>query len=248
VLVLSHFFWIPGAPMQRSIRGMLSSLVHQLLTRNRPMIPVLLEEDETLQHKDSIYDWSKEELQRTLLKVLSNRAYASCLFIDGLDEVDPVEGQAALVQVLEKIRAQTNVNLCVSSRPESILQESLKNYPKLRLQDLTNSDIRHMVEERLSPFKDRLAKMKIDERGAVRLDILVSKITGKADGVFLWATLVTKSLERGIANGDDWATLNERLDVLPRAMNELYSHMWSRLNEDEKLYREQAATYFAFFL
>ena len=111
-----------------------------------------------LRRKDNIFDWSKEELQRVLLKVLAIRPYPSCLFIDGLDEVDPNEGQVELIKLLETLRAQPNVKLCVSSRPEPILQDSLKFYPKLRLQDLTEEDIRQMVEDDLSPLEERLAE------------------------------------------------------------------------------------------
>lgn len=228
--------------MQRSIKGMLGSLLHQLLRENKATISEILEQDQALHHKESLHDWSKTELQIHLMKVLSNSAHTSCLFIDGLDEVDLSEGQAELIRVLENIRALTNVKLCLSSRPEPMLQESLKMYPKLRLQDLNREDIRQLVEDSFISLEGRLT---IDENWKA---YLIRMISEKADGVILWTSLVTKSLSRGIVNGDDWEVLTKRVDVLPRDMNQLYSHMWSRLNEDQPLYQTQAAAYFTFIL
>jgi len=69
-----------------------------------------------------------------------------------------------------------------------------------------------------------------------------------ANGVFLWAKLVAKSLQTGATNADDHSTLMKRVDRLPRDIDQLYNHMWSRLNEDQELYRVEAANHFEFVL
>jgi hypothetical protein len=138
------------------------------------------------------------------------------------------------------------VKLCVSSRPEPILHEFFKTCPKLRLQDLTKEDILRYVTDALGPFE------KVIKSGKDELRIsLIDEISSRADGVFLWARLVTKSLQTGITNADDWDTLMKRVEGLPRDIDRLYNHMWSRLNQDQEIqdvYRSEAAFYFQFTL
>lgn len=241
--ILAFFFWNSGTKLQRSISGMLCSLLHQILMENMASLTELLREEPALSHKETIFDWSVEELQQTVLEVFSNRTYSYCLFIDGLDEVEYKEGQAELIQILDKFRCQPNVKLCISSRPEPILKESLKTYPKLRLQDLTSDDIRQYVTEVLGPIEEVMKSGKDESKSN-----LIEQISHKADGVFLWVKLVAKSLQTGATNADDYSTLMKRVDRLPRDIDQLYNHMWSRLNEDQELYRAEAATHFEFVL
>ncbi len=49
-----------------------------------------------------------------------------------------------------------------------------------------------------------------------------------------------------MCNGDTWSTLLWRLDSLPSDLNKLYRGMWSRLGDDEHLYKKKAAAFFNF--
>ncbi|KAM7201974.1 hypothetical protein V8F20_004682, partial [Naviculisporaceae sp. PSN 640] len=62
-----------------------------------------------------------------------------------------------------------------------------------------------------------------------------------AEGVFLWVVLVLNNLQRGLHNGDSWAELERRLNLMPTDLSRLYSDMWSRLKDDEVIYRRTAA-------
>jgi hypothetical protein len=42
--------------------------------------------------------------------------------------------------------------------------------------------------------------------------------------------------------GDDWSTLEKRLDVLLSGVEELYSLMWKRLNGDQHVYEGRGRT------
>jgi len=241
--ILAFFFWNSGTKLQRSISGMLCSLLYQILRENMTNLTELLREEPALLHKENIFDWSAEELQHVVLERFSNRTYSYCLFIDGLDEVEYEEGQVELVRILDKFRCQPNVKLCVSSRPEPMLKESLKTYPKLRLQDLTHDDIRQYVTDALGSIETVMKSDKDESK-----ENLIEQISGKADGVFLWVKLAAKSLQTGVTNADGFDTLMKRVDRLPRDIDQLYKHMWCRLNEDQELYRAEAATHFEFVL
>jgi hypothetical protein len=180
-IILSFFFWAIGTKLQRSITGMLCTLLHRMLRENKTAVVELLRDEPEFSYKESISDWSLDELQRSILKVSSSQNRSYCFFIDGLDEVENAEGQAELLQILEKFRCQPNIKLCVSSRPEPTLKDCLKNYPRLRLQDLTKEDIRQYVVDVLGSLEEKMVEgspQKSKER-------LIEKIVEKSSGVFL---------------------------------------------------------------
>ena len=72
--------------------------------------------------------------------------------------------------------------------------------------------------------------------GAVRE--LIKEILEKASRVFLWVTMVVKSLLCGLLHGDRLSDLQKRLQELPSDLEKLYDHMRSRVDQR---YLEQAA-------
>jgi hypothetical protein len=56
-------------------------------------------------------------------------------------------------------------------------------------------------------------------------DALAAEIVSKSSGVFLWVTLVVKSLLDGLTNRDRISDLQKRLQLLPSDLEELYKHM-----------------------
>jgi len=64
-----------------------------------------------------------------------------------------------------------------------------------------------------------------------------------ADGVFLWVALALRSLQNGLGKGDDLAELKQRLLLLPKDLREIYKAMWSRLGDNEEIYKHDAAIY-----
>jgi hypothetical protein len=242
-IVISFFFWAAGTKMQRSITGMLCTLLHRMLRENKTAAARLLRDEPEFSYKESISDWSMDELQHAILKVSSSQKSSYCFFINGLDEVECGEGQAELLRILEKFRCQPCIKLCVSSRPERIFQDCLKKYPKLRLQDLTSEDIHQYVADFLGLLEEKMV-----EGGPQKSKLLIDKIVEKSAGVFLWVRLVVTRLQTGIRNGDDWETLMKRVNDLPGDIDLLYNKMWFRLNEDQQLYCSEAAFLFNFVL
>ncbi len=73
-------------------------------------------------------------------------------------------------------------------------------------------------------------------------------VAEKAQGVFLWLHLATRSLICGLDNGDHKRELEQCLTQLPHELSELYSDMWARLGEDAQMYCETTALYFNLIL
>ncbi|KAK2134474.1 hypothetical protein NOF04DRAFT_1365019 [Fusarium oxysporum II5] len=79
---------------------------------------------------------------------------------------------------------------------------------------------------------------------SICLEDLVIHITLRAEGVFLWAVLVTRSIARGISNGDSKEYVLQRLLKTPNRLHELYFDMWTRMGEDADLYQGATALIF----
>lgn len=147
-------------------------------------------------------------------------SYRICIFIDGLDEIsgDP---DAAIAEI--RIMPSSGIKVCLSSRPERSYSDAFGSYAKLRLQDLTEYDIRAYVVHRLEPWlrtepEDEVTKMMND-------------IAHKAQGVFLWVDLVVKALIKGLKNDDNLEQLQVRVASTPSGIEAVYANMLSKIDE-----------------
>ncbi|EEU48262.1 uncharacterized protein NECHADRAFT_75653 [Fusarium vanettenii 77-13-4] len=235
--IFSHYFWKVGSEMQQSLKGLLGSLMYQIFCENRQMALDYIRQTQEIHRKPStIADWDTKKLEALLHTYVSGSTSGICLFIDGLDEFTPHRDYHDLLFLLKSLLGPT-VKLCISSRPEQVLENHLQGCPNLRMQDLTESDMRKYASGCLGR-----AISPIDEE--LHTDILVDRILARADGVFLWVVLVSKSLVIGIENGDSDSELRRRLDSMPGDLAALYKDMWLRSNEDNRIYQETASWFF----
>lgn len=137
-----------------------------------------------------------------------------------------------LIKLIGKVQT-ADVKVCLSSRPYRSYSEAFGSCPKFQLQDLTESDIRKYVSDKLY----LLVKTDYTEPIYHTFDTMVYK----AEGVFLWVELVVKDLIKGLKNDDTLEQLQERLEVMPSDIEDVYTHMLSKI---DKVYRTQAAKLF----
>ncbi|EGU84217.1 hypothetical protein FOXB_05277 [Fusarium oxysporum f. sp. conglutinans Fo5176] len=90
----------------------------------------------------------------------------------------------------------------------------------------------------------RLVKIFTLAASSIFVEGLVRDISFKAEGVFLWAVLVTRPSARGISNGDSKDEIHKRLTKTPKKLYELYLDMWNRLGEDSNIYQRPTALIF----
>lgn len=238
-LLISHYFWRPGNPMQRSIKGMLCSLLYQLLDNSESALARVLASAAGPSMKTDVTDWSPGELQSALQRTLESYDCSICMFIDGLDEVYPDE-PTSLLDMIRELSIAGKTKMCLASRPEPPLQRRLYDMPQLRLQDLTASDLTQYVH-------DNIQESNFDNSN---YDDFVRLLVDRAQGVFLWLVLVTKSVRNGFDNGDDIDIIKERVDSLKGGdLESLYKDMWDRASKDSPdTYRRTAALYFRIML
>ncbi|CAO1600436.1 hypothetical protein XANCAGTX0491_004125 [Xanthoria calcicola] len=242
-LIVEFYFWLSGSELQRSFKGLLCSIIYKLVDKDKQLVTKLLRRNAGLLSKKITGDWSKQELQRVLTQTINMLDRPLCIFLDGLDEFDQKDDIDQLLNLVEASFESAMIKFCISSRPENYITKRLGRYKQLRLQDLTARDIDVFIRTKLETTRTQCPPSSIDDE---YLERIIHTIADKADGVFLWVYYALSSLVRGMRNEDDFGVLLGRIEELPNGMHQLYLEMWTRLNEDQQHYQEEAATYFSY--
>lgn len=233
-ILASHFIWAAGTSLQKSLRGIISSLLFQILSQDEGALANLTSQFLNNRPPLSLKDWSERQLNEALQMVCSNSRNAVCVFIDGLDEIEP-RATHKVLNLIDDLSALPYMKCIVSSRPEEVFSRHFtrRGARTLSMQYFTKSDIRRYATEELDQWID----------DSERLKHVVNILCDKAEGVFLWVALAVKGQRLGATYRDDPELLARRLEKLPIGLSELYGDMWSRLNEDKDIYGEQGARY-----
>ena len=241
LVVAKFFFWNAGNVMQKSQEGLLRSLLHEVLGQ----CPQLMQRVCPSRWRDSdLYDthsepWTSHELMESfdLLSRIPNLSSKFCFFIDGLDEYQG--DQFDLIQTVRRLAASSSIKICLSSRPwEEFTDAFGKDKDRtIILQDLTRRDIQLYVHDAL---KQHHHFARLEEAGP-RLNELVEELEDRAQGVFLWVTIVVRSLLRGLTHADDVFDLQRRLREFPAELGPFFQHI---IDSIDPFYREQTAQLF----
>ena len=186
--------------------------------------------------------WSRQELSDAVDNIITHSSLTSrfCFFVDGLDEyADAHAGeQYALVEFLDHLTKSPHVKLCVSSRPWNVFKARYDSHDNLRLvlQDLTSDDMLNYAQNLLQD-DERFLHLASREPKALSLAI---QIRDKADGVFLWVYLVTRSLQRGLGEHDDLRELERRLARTPSDLIKFFRSIFKNIDDNYKDYTMRA--------
>ncbi|KAH8593568.1 hypothetical protein B0O99DRAFT_688404 [Bisporella sp. PMI_857] len=149
-----------------------------------------------------------------------------CFFIGGLDEYEGTHQEDAktLVDLLRNwaILAPTNVKICVSSREYNVFMNGFSADQRIRLHDLTRSDMTHYVLDKLQHMNQQEDKL-----------TLATAIVKNAQGIFMWVALVVKRIREQIENGANLGTLVREIDSVPKELDSLYEHVLSSLVDSD---------------
>ncbi|ORY13035.1 hypothetical protein BCR34DRAFT_613592 [Clohesyomyces aquaticus] len=233
----SYFFWNSGTPMQRSLGGLLRSVLIQVLDKCPELISKVFESRwSNMQswHFTALQSpyWGIPELMEALRKVADEASLSSkfCFFIDGLDEYEGSDLE--MVQIINDFNTSSYLKFCVSSRPHVAFQKAYghDNTRMLDVAALTRPDIKLYVGDRLeknSKFQE------FQKKYYDRCQRLVNQIVQDANGVFLWVFLVTSRLLEGIETNDDrMSDLEGKLKITPKELNDLFRHILDSVKED----------------
>ncbi|KAK9419407.1 putative NACHT domain-containing protein [Seiridium unicorne] len=96
---------------------------------------------------DTEIQWVNTDLIRTILRIVRAEIMHILFFIDGLDEFSGNDQERDdLLDLIHNFASFSNIKLCVSSRPWNVFQDAFTEASQLRLELLTEKDIRHVRE------------------------------------------------------------------------------------------------------
>ncbi|KAJ4012367.1 hypothetical protein NW752_008041 [Fusarium irregulare] len=231
--VTSYYFWNQGSPLQKSLRGLLRTILFNILKTTPAVVPNVSPEI-----PDG--DWTDAELKEMLEKLtkLDSIQARFCFFIDGLDEFSSEETE--LRNVIKFFNNTLHVKLCVSSRPRIILDDSFKDERQcITISDFTTGDMKHYVRQR---FKAKeFGKLRAQPGGKEECKKIMTKIAENSKGVWLWVYLVTHDLMRAVATYEKPYKLHEILDQFPKELEEYFKYI---IDQVEQHYREEMSQIF----
>ncbi|KAL2204877.1 hypothetical protein CC79DRAFT_1293059 [Sarocladium strictum] len=227
----AFFFSAKDSDLEHSPSGIWRSLLHQLL----PSRPDSLKDfgERWAARRDYAQEgeqpWEEAELKTVVQQALvDENSKKTFIFIDALDECDSarIRDQAYFWrEVTSSAHANhANLNVCISSRHFPLI--SISHCPEIVVEHHNNLDIAKYVGQRF----------RLGVGVAVpQWEFLKDNILARAMGVFLWAVLVVDDLLLMWDDGRDIQYLMKQLDVVPDALESLFSQMLSSVSEEDRL-------------
>lgn len=132
---------------------------------------------------------------------------------------------------MKQFHSQLAVKVCVSSRPWNDFRDAFISCPQLRIETLTESDLKTFVH---GVSSTNVAFTELSEAHPNEAQLLLSRVVERAGGVFLWVSLVMKALLESLTDGATLADLEQLLDNLPDDLSRLYASLWGRVKSRYK--------------
>ncbi|KAJ3572132.1 hypothetical protein NPX13_g5156 [Xylaria arbuscula] len=220
IITTRYFFWNSGASLEKSQEGLLRSLLFDIL-RSCPELVDIVEKARSSSSAPLDFNtgWSHHELFAALKAVSQARfPFKICFFIDGLDEYKG--GTSELIRLIQNLVSTLDIKLCVSSRPWTEFADAFGREEDIviKLEDLTQSDIRRYVEENLQSDQ-RFTALAKDKKAYKNL---AEDVVSKAQGVFLWVRLAVHSLLQGARYADSLDDMRNRVEELPEDLDAFF--------------------------
>lgn len=241
-----------GSPMQKTFEGLLRSLLVQILSGAKDLIPLVsrhgseltalrrLQMQENYKTTHQTFRWTVDNLKAALEAVMteSPRLLKICMFIDALDEHEGDHEEMA--QYLKKLlsfsgKANTHLKLLVSSREEAVFTDefsAITRNQNLQIHKWTKPDIDVYIRGRLGRQPAMNTFIKSEDPGEREdADELMSSIESRARGVFLWVQLVVDDLTVALRTGPtSLDPLRKRLDSLLDELPDFYRQILERID------------------
>lgn len=231
-IIATSFFFELGDDLEKSMLGLLRSLLHQILQQAPVLAGAAMQEFMRQRRSDNsnIRHWEEfGTLKTVLIKTLEEgSAYQICLFIDALDECHflSLKDIHFLLDMVEKPPAGMVIRICVSSRPDPLITHAFRHAPLLILDDHNADDIRRFID-------NEVAAMELLD---ARYKIVWNAISRKAQGIFMWVRLVLMDfvldeVRRHVLYGDRLSPeiLLDMISQMHPTLQEMYTRMLGKI-------------------
>lgn len=228
----SFFFWNAGYDIQNSKEGLLRALLSQFIEQAPDIARQICPRRWALCKAlgpGSITrapDWQWEELLEafSLFSLFLGDRFNLFLLIDGLDEF---EGDLEkLIEFIQALHLRNGTKICVSSRPGNTFADTFHSNYTLKMDQVTAGDIYIYVRgvfEQAPAFRDW------KERSPRQAEKLMLDIVTKAQGVFLWVSVVVAQIRLGLSEGDRVSDLQAVLEEIPEDLSSIYDSIWRKI-------------------
>lgn len=223
--VISHFFNARGTALERSVEGMLRSLIIHMI-RDLPASEIAKLDVSGVEFDD--FQWTTVKLENLLLSVVQRmKDVPVTCFIDALDECKESEIGAMIGFFDDLIEKSTNCGrkfrVCFASR----------HYPHV---EVNNSSSKSLIVERHPGHAHDIQTFitgRLHIGNHENLDQIRDEILKKANGVFMWAVLAIEILNskyrRGrIPGGEGPEGLERLLSDMPKDLHDLFRDILTR--------------------
>ncbi|KAF2876481.1 hypothetical protein BDV95DRAFT_590592 [Massariosphaeria phaeospora] len=243
-IITGFFFWGSGTKLQKSVEGLLRSLLYEAL---QDMLYGPLEQDPILvqllfpsrwnqfaSYGGGMYPFTVPELRLSFDLMISDVTRKFFLLIDGLDELDDYPND--IIDLLLSATKRDNVKICASSRPSPGFQDAFQERPRLVVDQKTRKDIQAYVQQMFNK-DERLSRLRQEQTKDALEQELVHTMAEKSSGVFLWAYLGTDSLLQAgdelDEESDGLKVVSTRLKGLPLDLNLLLTQIFETMGQDD---------------
>lgn len=248
VCILNYFAWKPGILLAKSMDGLIRTILYQFLKKYPNLVLDLCPRRwyyHYLLHgttamafmEEEPQEWSSWELRESLEALLnySESRLRFAIFVDGLDEFETEDDPNALqgsdnsldelASLIHSLAQRSCCKVCVASRPWQQFRDSFRDSPKLHMHELTERDIATYVNGKIK------ALPAFEELGPDHCEInkLIDEVIFDAHGVFLWVTLVTKTLVQELNEGASLQQLWKILNRMPQEIKKLYDVIYGTI-------------------
>lgn len=229
LIIGSFYFWNQGTRMQKSLLGLMQSLLFQIARSDDQLARTLC------QHRSHEPEpWSLQELREVFRRFSEMETSSTfCFFIDGLDEYDGDEED--IITFVKTLAASPSIKICVSSRPWNRFRQAFgASNHILTLEELTRTDIMKYVESELTESEAFQRSVALDPR----CRSIAKQVAERAQGVFLWVYLVVRNLKRDLQSEESFEHLQRRVDELPPTLSQWFQKIFERI---DPIYRMETA-------
>lgn len=155
LITARFFFWRPGNPRQKSLAGLVRSLLFQILDQFREMVDTIFSNKMGTADDGSDITIDDDEALAAFSMLIHHtdicRAHCFCFFIDGLDEFEEkTRTYTDLIRELNRWVSGASTKLCVSSREVDVFESILAISERIKLQNFTRQDIKVLVHHTLN--------------------------------------------------------------------------------------------------
>ncbi|KAF3317547.1 hypothetical protein TWF173_010315 [Orbilia oligospora] len=201
-------------------RTLLSSLLKQIITLNRPLLPALRSQLETT-FKNPQSQPPLQTLQNLLVTHIQQK-HLTYIVVDGVDELDVRDRKYILDQFNEMLKLPGSIlKVFILSRPEIDLPRTSRKAIFASPQSALRPELDAYVRDSLQKF-DNLTSFP----PKFMSEIQTALING-ADGMFLWVEFQLREIE----NKDRMVDIRKVIQNLPRGLDETYARILRKIME-----------------